>query len=633
MISPLEILKKYWGFDSFKNPQEEIISSVLKGDDTIALLPTGGGKSICFQVPTMHNDGVCVVISPLIALMNDQVKNLQKRNIKAVALTSKLSEGEIVNIFDNLQFGNYKFLYLSPEKLQSEFIQTKLKQIDVQLIAVDEAHCISEWGHDFRPSYLNINIIRDFYPDIPIIALTASATERVLDDIIKNLDLKLPKIVKKSFYRANLAYQIFNVEDKLYKVEQILNKIKGSKIIYTNTRRKTIEISEQLNSLGFKSNFYHGGMYIDDKIQAYEDWLSEKTPIIVATNAFGMGIDKPNVRVVIHINLPQSIENYIQEAGRGGRDDKKAFSVVLKNKTDIHTAKTVVKKSLASVEFIKKVYFKLNQYFQISYGELSLEKHNFNIGGFCKTYQFPILITYNALKILDREGILLLDESFNRKSTVKFIVNNHDVFDYCDKNPSKNKLIKFILRTYGGIFESSKNINENHISNNLNISISVIKKELLSLHKDEIITFYNANNNTQVRFLVPREDDITINIIAKNIKQRNQLKVEKIENLILFLENDKTCRSIQLLSYFDETNTQECGICDVCISKKNDSKKINIKEVSTKIATLLRQKKELSSKEIISQLNISESSVLFSLQILLEKNILTVTSQNKYKIN
>ncbi len=633
MNTPLEILKKYWGFDTFRHPQESIISSVLNGVDTIALLPTGGGKSICFQVPTLIKDGVCIVISPLIALMNDQVKNLQNRNIKAVALTSKLSQDEIVTVFDNLQFGNYKFIYISPEKLQSEFIQTKLKQINIQLIAVDEAHCISEWGHDFRPSYLNINIIRDFHPNIPVIALTASATEKVLDDIIKNLDLKTPKIVKKSFFRANLAYQIFDVEDKLYKVEQILTKVKGSKIIYTNTRRKTIEVSEQLNSLGYKSSFYHGGMQLDDKIQAYEDWMTEKTSVIVATNAFGMGIDKANVRAVIHLNLPQSIENYIQEAGRGGRDNKKAFSVVLKNKTDIHTAKTIVEKNLASVEIVKKVYFNLNQYFQIAYGELSIIKYEFNIGEFCKTYQYPLLKTYNALKVLDREGILLLDESFSRKSAVKFIVDNLRVLDYCDKNPSKNKLIKLILRTYGGIFESSKKINENYLSSTLNIPISEIKKELSLLHKDKIINFYNSNNNTQIQFLVPREDNRTINIISKNIEQRNQLKIEKIENLILFLENNKVCRSKQLLSYFNEIKTQECGICDVCISNKNNYKKIDSKEVSTKIINLLKQKIELSSKEIVSLLNFPESDVIFSLQILLEKNILAVTSQNKYKIN
>lgn len=633
MNSPLEILKKYWSYDRFREPQEEIIQSVLKGNDIVALLPTGGGKSVCFQIPIMLNDGVCIVISPLIALMNDQVKNLQKKNIKAVALTSKLSQDEIVTIFDNLQFGNYKFLYLSPEKLQSEFIQQKIKQIDIQLIAVDEAHCISEWGHDFRPSYLNIHILRDFYPTIPIIALTASATEKVIEDIHKNLHLREPNIIKKSFYRKNLAYQIYDVEDKLFKVEQILKKVKGSKIIYTNTRRKTIEISNQINSLGFKSNYYHGGMQMDEKLIAYEDWLSERTPIIVATNAFGMGIDKPNVRAVIHINLPQSIENYIQEAGRGGRDGEKAFSIVLKNKSDILTSKSTIEKNIASVDFIKTVYFKLNQYFQVSLGELPLEKFDFSISEFCNIYKLPITKTYNAIKILDRESILLLHENYSRKSTIQFIVNSQDVFEYCDRNPSKNELIKLLLRTYGGVFESLKTINTNYLSNNLNSSLSVIQNNLKQLHTDKIIRFYNAKNNTQIQFLVPREDNRTINMISRNIKQRNLLKLKKIDTLISFIENNSTCRNIQLLSYFDEKDTVFCGICDVCITQKNKNVKIDIKEVSKKIVKLLKQHLELSSKEIVTQLSIPEKDILISLQILLEKNIIRVTSQNKYKIN
>ena len=630
--SPVEILKKYWGFDSFKYPQEVVISNVLKQKDTVALLPTGGGKSICFQVPTMINDGVCVVISPLIALMNDQVKNLLKKDIKAVALTSKLSQDEIITIFDNIQFGNYKFLYLSPEKLQSEFIQEKLKQLNIQLIAVDEAHCISEWGHDFRPSYLNINILRDFNSSVPIIALTATATKKVLDDIIKNLDLNEPKVVKKSFFRKNLAYQIFDVEDKIYKLQQILNKVKGVKIIYTNTRRKTVEISAKLNALGYKSNFYHGGMSIDEKIIAYENWLSEKTPIIVATNAFGMGIDKPNVRAVIHLNLPQSIENYVQEAGRGGRDEKKAFAIILKNRTDVFDAETLLQKTIPTVAIIKKVYFNLNQYFQISLGEIPLENYEFNITDFCKTYKLPITLTYNALKVLDKESILLLDESFNRKSTVKFIVNNTEVFNYCDKNPSKNNLIKLLLRSYGGIFESPKAINETYISTNLSISKSQLINDLKTLHKDKIIAFYNANSNTQIRFLVPREDNRTINMISSNIEQRNRLKFDKTKKLIAFIQNDNICRSRQLLSYFDEKNTESCGICDVCINQKKSKEKVDTKTISKEIIHLLKKYKELSSKEIVEQVDALEKDILISLQILLEKNIITLTSHNKYSI-
>lgn len=623
-----EILKKYWGFSEFITPQEEIISSVLERNDTVALLPTGGGKSICFQVPTMVNDGVCIVISPLIALMNDQIKNLKKRNIKAVALTSKLSHSEIITLFDNLQFGNYKFLYLSPEKLQSPLILEKLKQIDIQLITIDEAHCISEWGHDFRPSYLQIHVLRDLFPSIPIIALTASATKKVLADIISNLNLEKPSIFKKSFYRKNLAYQIFDTEDKLFKVEQILKKTKGVKIIYTNTRRKTVELSNELNSLGYRNSHYHGGMLYDDKLMAYENWLSEKTPIIVATNAFGMGIDKENVRVVIHYDLPKSIENYMQEAGRAGRDGKKAFSVVLKNKTDINQLQNTFTKTLATVPFIKMVYFQLNQYYQISYGEILEKIHDFNLSEFCSVYNFHIVITYNALKTLHKDGILLFDEKFNRKSTVKFITSNQNIFNYCDRNPSLEKLIKLLLRSYGGIFDSPKIINEGYLVKTLNTSKTHLIKSLKTLNKDEIISFYHASSNAQIQFLVPREDDRTINIFAKNIEQRNRLKKEKMKLLINFIENDSLCRNIQLLNYFDEDDVHSCGICDVCLSKKTTVG--NPKNTADKICQLLQLRGELSSKEIVMQLSMTETKIIFCLQLLLEKNRINVTSQNKF---
>lgn len=632
MGSPIKILEKYWGYDAFRHPQEEIISSVLKGNDTFALLPTGGGKSICFQIPALANEGVCIVISPLIALMNDQVSNLNKRNIKAIALTSKLSEDETIIAFDNLQFGNYKFLYLSPEKLQSDLIQQKIKQLNLQLIAVDEAHCISEWGHDFRPSYLNIGSLRDSFPQVPIIALTASATEKVVEDIVENLGLNTPQIFKKSFFRENLAYQIYEVEDKLFKVEQILKKVKGSKIIYTNSRRATVEISTQLNHLGYKTNFYHGGLNYDDKLKNYEDWLSEKAPIIVATNAFGMGIDKPDVRAVIHYNLPQSVENYLQEAGRGGRDGKKSFSVVLKNKTDIFNSQTRLKKNLPTIDFIKQVYFNLNQFFQIAYGELSEKKYGFNLAEFCELYKAPIVVTFNALKILEQESILDIDDNMNRKSSVRFKISSQAIFDYCETNQSKSKLIQLLLRTYGGVFESSKAINIPYLSKNLSISNSALTNQLKQLHHDEIIQFYNANNNTQIQFLVQREDDRTINVRSKNIEQRNNQKVAKMEALLDFIENSSICRSEQLLTYFGEHDLTECGICDVCISKKNQKKKKNKEEVSNEILSLFDNNKSLSSKELTSQIDALEADVLFCLEILLEKNILAVTSHNKYTL-
>ncbi|MGK0126634.1 MAG: ATP-dependent DNA helicase RecQ, partial [Candidatus Azotimanducaceae bacterium] len=528
METPASILEKYWGFTSFIDPQEKIINHVIDGHDTIALLPTSGGKSICFQIPALLKEGTCIVISPLISLMNDQVNNLKKRNIKAIALTSQLSEDEIVNAFDNLQFGNYKFLYLSPEKIQSEFIQEKIKQLNVQLIAIDEAHCISEWGHDFRPSFLNINILRTIHPKAPIIALTASATEKVVEDIITNLNLESPKIVKKSFFRSNLAYQIFEVEDKLYKIEQILKKIKGSKIIYTNSRRQTVELSNQLNSLNYQSTFFHGGMNYVDKMKSYDEWLEDKKPIIVATNAFGMGIDKPNVKAVIHVNIPLSIENYMQEAGRAGRDGKKAFSVVLKNKADVYDTQMLTKKTLPKIEFVKSVYIHLNHYYQISYGELLDKIYDFNLTDFCNHYKIPIVKTHNAIKVLDREHIISLNENFYRKSKLKFIVSNNEIFTYMDSNPSEKDLIILLLRTYGGIFDAFKTINENYISTQLKISLKEIISSLRLFHSHQLVSYHGSNNNTQIKFLVPREDNITINHISRNVIKRNELKLFKV---------------------------------------------------------------------------------------------------------
>lgn len=631
MNTPTSILEKYWGFSSFIDPQEKIINHVLNGKDTIALLPTSGGKSVCFQVPAILNKGVCIVISPLISLMNDQVQNLKKRNIKAIALTSQLSENEIINAFDNLQFGNYKFLYISPEKIQSEFIQEKIKQLNVQLIAIDEAHCISEWGHDFRPSYLNISILRTIHPKVPIIALTASATEKVVEDISINLQLDNPIIVKKSFFRANLAYQIFEVEDKFYKIKQILNKVKGSKIIYTNSRRQTVELSNQLNSLNYQSSFFHGGMNYNDKLKSYNEWLNDEKTIIVATNAFGMGIDKPNVRVVIHVNIPLSIENYMQEAGRAGRDGKKAFSVVLKNKADVYDTQVLTKKTVPEIEFVKKVYIHMNHYYQISYGELLDKNYNFNMTEFCNHYKIPIVKTYNAIKVLDRENIISLNENFSRKSILKFIVSNKEIFDYMDKNPSKKDLITLLLRTYGGIFDAFKTINENYISTQLKVSLKEVKESLRQFHSHELVSYHNSNNTTQINFLVPREDNSTINHVSRNIIKRNELKIDKMNQLIQFIEDDTICRSRQLLSYFNESETSNCRICDVCVSNKN--KEDRTVDFSEQIVNLLHTSNSLSSKEIISHFNQPKDKVLFNLQLLLEKNILTVTSHNKYKIN
>lgn len=620
----LKILKQYWGHTSFRAPQQEIISSVLKGENTIALLPTGGGKSICFQVPALIKEGVCIVISPLVALMQDQVTNLNDRGIKATIIPSGSSQDDIITLFDNIKFGRTKFLYLSPERLQSRFIQEKIKQLDVNLIAIDEAHCISEWGHDFRPSYQNITILKELHPDINIIALTATATNKVINDIINSLDIKGSLVFKKSFYRENLAYQIFKSENKLGKLKQIFTKTKAPAIVYVNSRVKTKEISAFLNANGFKSSFYHGGLSTIEKQISFDNWMREETPIIVATNAFGMGIDKPNVRVVIHLNLPSSIENYIQEAGRGGRNGNKAFSVVLTNESDIKLSKELLKKSLPNIEFIKLVHQKLYQHFQIAIGELIETSFNFNLLEFSNKYKLAPNKTFNALQILNSNGIIELNNNFNQKSTVQFIVSSKQVLMYYNQNPSSKNFIQSILRLYGGIFENSVKIDEFYIAKKIGVTSWFVIQELERMADNAFIEYNKATNDSELFFLHPREDDRTINNVSKSIKLYLAQKEQKNKDLIQFIKNDSVCRSKQLLSYFDENASKKCGICDVCLELNH---KFSI--TTNEIIGLLKANKELSILEMSVLLNEKEANILILLRELLSEEKINSTN-NKY---
>ncbi|MEO8254526.1 MAG: ATP-dependent DNA helicase RecQ, partial [Flavobacterium sp.] len=396
MSEALQILKKYWDHNSFRLPQEEIINSVLNGHDTFALLPTGGGKSVCFQIPALMQKGICLVISPLIALMKDQVTNLEKRNIKAIALTGGIKSDEIIDLLDNCQFGNYKFLYLSPERLQSDWILERIKTLPINLIAIDEAHCVSQWGHDFRPAYLKISILKTHFPKTPFIALTATATPKVKDDIISELGLENPNFFEKSFERKNIAYMVFEIEDKLFRIKQILSKNPQPSIIYVRNRKSCLDTAAQLNSLGFKATFYHGGLSLKDKNKNMQLWMDEDVQVMVATNAFGMGIDKANVKTVIHTQLPENLENYYQEAGRAGRNEEKAFAILLTNAADIAKAENQFLYILPDKKFLKEVFIKMCTYFQIAYGEGINEHFSFNLNQFCLRYKFPVLKTYNA---------------------------------------------------------------------------------------------------------------------------------------------------------------------------------------------------------------------------------------------
>jgi ATP-dependent DNA helicase RecQ len=629
MSTPIEILEKYWKYQSFRAPQEQIIQHVLERKNTVVLLPTSGGKSICYQIPALILEGVCIVVSPLIALIKDQVNSLKEKKIKAIALTSQLSQDEIVIAFDNLQFGGIKFLYVSPEKLQSKFIQEKIKQLNVSLIAIDEAHCISEWGHDFRPSYLQLIKLKELQPNAHIIALTATATQKVLEDIQTNLNIENATVFKKSFQRENISYHVIQTEDIYGKLHQLLKKLKESVIVYTNNRKETKEVANFLNLHELKSSYYHGGLSNEEKNEAFNNWMLDKTPIIVATNAFGMGIDKPNVRAVIHINTPNSLENFIQEAGRAGRDGNDSFSILLTNNASLFETKTKFNATIANIAFIKTIYSHLNQFYAISFGEQPPEPVNFSIQEFCSKYQLNVLQAYNALKILERENIILLDENYNRKSTLRFIVSNKQLFDFIENNPSKEALIQLILRSYGGVFEHFTVINEYMLSKKLNTSKKEIINHLKELNDIGIINYAYADTTSKLLFLVIREDDYTINTISKSILQQNNLKVEKLKAVIDFIENKKMCRNITLLAYFNEKNIAPCEKCDVCLANKPI--KTSIKEVANSILKSL-QNKPMSSQELVDELNFSEKEILNSLRLLLEENKITITSQNKFKL-
>ena len=628
MISPTQILQKYWGHSSFRDSQEDIIKAVLNKKDVVTILPTGGGKSVCYQVPGLILEGVCLVISPLISLMNDQTEQLRNNGIKALTIKSKATTDEIVSLFDNLKFGQYKFLYLSPERLQSDLIIQKIKEININLIAVDEAHCISEWGHDFRPSYRLIHKVRDVLPSINMIALTATATKKVVDDIIENLNLSDTSIFKKSFYRKNLAYQIIKNENKLGKLEQIFKKNPFPTIIYVNSRKKTEDISNFINAKGYLSTFYHGGMTTESKTKAFNSWMKEDRLIMVATNAFGMGIDKPNVKVVIHLDLPASLENYVQEAGRAGRNGEKSFSVVLQNENDINSFKKNTLETIPTINEIKKVHRKLYQYFHIALGELPEVSFDFNFLKFCQTYKLSHKKTAAIFQILKKNSIIEINSTFSQKSTVIFIISSKQLIRQTFNNKLTRKLIDFILRSHGGVFQKEVKINEFDIAKRMQINSLTVRELLNRLDHLNIINYKEASSNEEFTFLTPREDDKTINRISKSIEKYLNQQQQKSEELIYFIKNNTTCRCVQLSHYFNEKKISKCTLCDVCISKKKNSSNWLEKD----ILELFKDKKEISQEEIIFSLDHDEKAILIHLRNLLSKDKIGLTATNKFFI-
>lgn len=565
-MDTLGILRKYWGHGAFRPLQETIIQSVLEGRDTLALMPTGGGKSICFQVPAMAQEGICIVVTPLIALMKDQVENLKERGIAAVAIYSGMRKREVDIALDNCIYGPIKFLYLSPERLTSEMVRERIRHMNVNLFAIDEAHCISQWGYDFRPPYLQLSDLRELHPDVPYLALTATATPDVVADIQEKLGFRNGVVLKKSFYRENLIYMVLHEEDKQRRMLRIIRKLGGSGIVYVRNRRETQETARFLVNEGISADFYHAGLPPEERTAKQDNWKSGHTRVIVATNAFGMGIDKADVRFVIHLEPPDSLEAYYQEAGRAGRDGKKSHAVLLYQDGDLTQLKKNFEDSFPSVDDIRKVYQYLGNFFQLAYGAGENLTLDFDIGEFCHRYGLEPIPVLNSLKFLERDGWVLLTESVYLPSRIKFEVPPDELYKFQVENQQLDSFIKMILRAYGGAFDHYIPIREQELSRKFGLAYQGVIDRLLYLHKMQIIDYLPRTDSPQMQYLRPRMDSQHLYIDAPFINIRKKIKENKLQAVFDYL-NSQQCRSQLLLAYFDEPESETCGECDVCLRK------------------------------------------------------------------
>ncbi len=582
------ILKQYWGFQNFRPLQENIIQSVLNGNDTLALLPTGGGKSICFQVPALANDGICIVISPLIALMKDQVESLVNKGIKAVSITSNMQRREIDIALDNCVHGNIKFLYLSPERLETDIVKVRLLKMKINLIAIDEAHCISQWGYDFRPSYLKIENLRELLPNVPVLALTATATEDVIKDIQKKLRFKKELVFRKSYERKNLSYIVLNEEDKLARLVKIATNLKGSGIVYVRNRKKTHEVAGYLASNKIAADFYHAGLTPTMRDQKQSNWMQNKTRIIVCTNAFGMGIDKSDVDFVVHIDLPNTLEAYFQEAGRAGRNEQKAFSILLYNNNDKIELQRNVELSFPSIEEIKQTYQALANYYQLATGSGLGVTFNFDIAQFCDTYNLQAFTVFNCLKFIEREGYISTTEAIFQPSKIKFELNRDDLYKFQIASPTFDTFIKLLLRSYSALFDNFVKINEFDLAKKINSSRDETIKKINYLHQHKVLTYIPQNEAAQITFERERIDSKDIFISNENYKLLKQRALTRMEAVINYAESANQCRSRILLSYFGENNVDRCNQCDVCLEEnKKTLHNDEFEKISTQIKELL----------------------------------------------
>ncbi len=562
-----KILEQYWGYSSFRGEQQNIINSVLEKKDTLALLPTGGGKSLCFQVPALMMDGICLVISPLIALMKDQVENLRRRNIPALTINSSMNYFEVKQTLQNAAYGDYKFLYLSPERLQTKLFKEFLPALNICLIAVDEAHCISQWGYDFRPPYLKIAELREELPHIPILAVTASATPKVQQDIVDKLELKNCSIFQQSFERANLSYSAFHVDSKINKVVEILKNVAGSSVVYCKNRRETQNVSQLLRLQHFSADHYHAGLSQEERNRKQEEWINGKIRVIVCTNAFGMGIDKPDVRTVIHYDLPDCLENYYQEAGRAGRDGNKAYAVAVYQSKDTLELKLLPDLKFPSIHDIKKVYQSIADYLDIPVGLGEGNYYDFDLVEFSKNFKYDIHLVLNVLKALESEGHLAFNESIFLPSQIRFAAPKDLLEDFENGHPQLEPIIKVLLRTYEGIYDNRISVNEKNIARLAKLTPEAVKEQLKQLQAFGIIEYLAQKETPQLYFLLNRAPAQHLHINNEAYLQRKKQYAERVEVMLNYLDL-KTCRSQYIAKYFGEEHPKKCGVCDNCLNEK-----------------------------------------------------------------
>jgi ATP-dependent DNA helicase RecQ len=628
-----DLLRKYWGHEHFRPLQKEIIQSVLDGKDTLALLPTGGGKSICFQIPALAKEGICIVVSPLIALMKDQVETLNAKGITAVAVNSAMSKREVDITLSNCMHGRIKFLYVSPERIATEIFRVRVLRMNVNLIAVDEAHCISQWGYDFRPSYMQIAELRQLLPTVPVIALTATATAEVVKDIQQKLEFKKENLLQKSFERKNLAYVVNTVEDKLTKLLRICTNVKGTGIVYVRNRKKTQEISDWLNQNKITADYYHAGLTNEQRSQKQNNWLSNKTRVMVCTNAFGMGIDKPDVRFVVHIDLPDCIEAYFQEAGRAGRDEQTAYSVLLYNTADKIELEHTVAAAFPPIDEIKRIYQALANYFQIPIGAPPGVSFDFDINAFCKNYNLKSLTVFNCLKFLQRQGYVELSEALYQPSRLNFLVSREELYKFQVTNKSLDEFIKILLRMYSGLFDGFVKINEYDIARKTNLQKEKAIDYLLYLQSSKLISYLPQTEMPKLTYTTERIDAKDLHLSPENYSQLKERAFKRMEWVIHYAERKNLCRSRLLLSYFGENDADNCGQCDICLDeKKRELSYDEFEKIIEAIVNLLSVTPHTLNEVVNMIIEHREEKILKVIKWMMDNNELHYNNENKLEL-